>query len=173
MQTNNIILIGFMAAGKGRTARGLFTLTKKYPVDCDDLIESLCNLKIKQIFERHGEQYFRQLEQLTADWIRLNLRNSVVSTGGGFVRVKGFKQLGTIVYLHGGFHYLIETIYAHPNAKKKIKKRPLLQDLPRAEALYQERLPTYRQVADLEINIEEKTTPTICQEIVSALKLST
>ncbi|THB77683.1 MAG: shikimate kinase [Desulfobulbaceae bacterium] len=171
MQTDNIILIGFMASGKGRTARGLFRMTGKYAVDCDDLIESLCNMKVKQIFEEHGEAHFRQLEQLTADWIRLHLRNSVISTGGGFLNVNGFKQLGTIVYLHGDFQYIIDTLYAHPNAKKKIKKRPLLQNMNKAEELYQKRVPLYRQVADLEVSIEGKTTDTICREIVCGLKL--
>ena len=47
---DNIILIGFMGVGKGRTARELSRLTGRFTVDTDDLIESFTKLKIRKIF---------------------------------------------------------------------------------------------------------------------------
>ncbi|MCW5204049.1 shikimate kinase, partial [Desulfobulbus sp. US4] len=46
---DNIILIGFMGVGKGRTARALAEQTSRFAVDTDDLIESMVNLKIRDI----------------------------------------------------------------------------------------------------------------------------
>src|SRR5210317_1556606 len=96
----NIILIGFMGVGKGRVARALVEKTGMYAIDTDDLIESLVNMKIRKIFKLHGEPYFRKLEQQTADWLRLNVSNAIVSTGGGFYKVKGLGKKDTVVYLH-------------------------------------------------------------------------
>lgn len=42
----NIVLIGFMGVGKGRSARCLAAKTGRYALDCDDLIESSANSKI-------------------------------------------------------------------------------------------------------------------------------
>ena len=59
----NIILIGFMGVGKGTTARAYAEKYKCFNIDTDDLIESKENRKIKTIFEKEGEKYFRALEQ--------------------------------------------------------------------------------------------------------------
>ena len=58
---NNIVLIGFMGVGKGTIARALYKETGLFPLDSDDLIESAYNLKIKEIFAKHGEDEFRKI----------------------------------------------------------------------------------------------------------------
>ncbi len=167
----NIVLIGFMGVGKGQVGRALSSSTSMFVVDCDDLIESLTNLKVKKIFAQFGEQEFRKLEKRTADWLRKNVRNTIISTGGGFVNVKKLKNIGKIVYLHASFEYILERIHAHPNAQKKIKKRPLLQDLTKAQELYLTRLPSYRKAADIEIDVSNKDNPQIVNEISRLLGL--
>jgi len=168
--SKNIILIGFMGVGKGRTARMLAKKTGCYTVDTDDLIETMVKMKIRDIFAVHGEPYFRKLEQQTADWLRKYVKHTIVSTGGGFFQVKKLHKLGLIIYLHSSVEAILESIMQHPNAKKKIKKRPLLQDLGRAEALYGERLPLYRQAADIEINIQGREIEEVADEIIFRLK---
>ena len=59
MKKNNFILIGFMGVGKGTVARALAKKTGLFCIDCDDLIESYANKKIKQIFADDGESEFR------------------------------------------------------------------------------------------------------------------
>ena len=44
----NIVLIGFMAVGKGKTARELARITGRYTVDTDDLIESMSKSKSRK-----------------------------------------------------------------------------------------------------------------------------
>lgn len=168
---NNIILIGFMGVGKGRIARALVEKTGMFAIDTDDLIESLVNMKIRKIFEIHGEPYFRELEQRTADWLRRNVRNSIVSTGGGFYKVKKLGKKDRIVYLHSSLESIVATMEAHPKAKKKIKKRPLLQNMEQANALYKERLPLYRKAADIEVNVEQREAEYVADKIVKKLGL--
>jgi shikimate kinase len=166
----NIILIGFMGVGKGRTARTLAARTGWYAVDTDDLIESMVKMKIRDIFAKHGEPYFRGLEQQTATWLRHNVKNTIVSTGGGFFQVKKLHKVGRVVYLHSSIEGILRSITQHPNAKKKIKKRPLLQNLDQARALFAQRLPLYRKVADLEISVENREIDAIADELLVLLK---
>ena len=167
----NIILIGFMGVGKGRVARALVEKTSMFAIDTDDLIESLVNMKIRRIFALHGEPYFRELEQRTADWLRRNVHNTIVSTGGGFYKVRKLGRKDTVVYLHSSLENIIAAMNAHPRAKKKIRKRPLLRDLESAKTLYEVRLPQYRKAADLEVNVEQRDAGDIAAEIMRKLNL--
>ena len=166
----NIVLVGFMGVGKGRTARSLAELTGMYPLDCDDLIESATNKRIRAIFAEDGEPVFREFEKKTARWLERSVNDAIISTGGGFVNVPIIKSIGTIVYLHADFDSIIASILAHPNAEKKIRKRPLLKDLDAARKLYESRLPVYRRIADVEVFMAERPIPRVAEEIVERVK---
>lgn len=159
-----------MGVGKGRTARMLASMTGMFSVDTDDLIESFANTKIKAIFSQQGESAFRKLERKTALWLETGVTNAVISTGGGFFNVPNINKIGQVVYLHGDFENIIQAIYNHPNAMKKIKKRPLLQDLNVAEKLYHTRVPLYRKAADCEVLVDGRKLDDICKEIVDSVK---
>lgn len=169
----NIVLIGYMGVGKGRCARLLAAKSLYFAVDSDDLIESYTKLKVKKIFARHGEPYFRALELQTAHWLEHSVTSTIISSGGGFFKVPNIKKIGRIVYLHAEFDTIIDRMLHHPNAKKIIKKRPLLQDLKKAKELYKDRLPQYRKIADIEVSLENKNLDQITDEILSKLKLKT
>jgi len=167
----NIVLIGFMGVGKGRTARSLAEQTGLFALDCDDLIESYANKRIRTIFSEDGEPAFRELEKKAARWLEKNVYSSVISTGGGFVNVPNIKAIGTVVYLHSDFDSIITSIKAHPNAEKKIKKRPLLQNIAAARKLYDTRLPIYRRVADVEVFMAERPVARVAEEITERIKI--
>ena len=164
----NIVLVGFMGVGKGRTARCIAEKTGFYALDCDDLIESFTNRKIKKIFREEGEGYFRELERRTARWLE-TVDFAVISTGGGFFTVPNLKKIGTVVYLHADFDAIVTSIKRHPNAAKKIRKRPLLADLDKARKLYESRLPQYRKLADVEVYVAERPIERVVEEILERL----
>ncbi len=170
MKLKNIVLIGFMGVGKGTIARELIKQSGMYGIDTDDLIESMQNRKIKEIFEIEGEPYFRALEKKTAKWLEKNVKKTIISTGGGFFKVKNLEEIGTIVYLESSFDGILKRIYAQPNAEQKLAKRPLLKDMEKAKKLYDERAVAYKKKAHIIINVEEKTPQEIVKEILHAIK---
>jgi shikimate kinase len=166
----NIVLIGFMGVGKGSVAREIVKQSKYLAVDTDDLIESLENKKIKKIFKEEGEKYFRSLEKRVAHWLEDSVKNTIISTGGGFYKVDNLKKIGTIVLLDSPFEKILERIKNHPNAKKKLAKRPLLSDLKKAKELYEIRRPEYLEVADIVIDVTDKSLEKVSKEILKKVK---
>ncbi|PHM18366.1 MAG: shikimate kinase [Sulfuricurvum sp. PD_MW2] len=166
----NIVLIGFMGVGKGSVAREIVKVSKMVALDTDDIIESMENRRIKKIFEEEGEEYFRALERKVARWLKKSVENTLISTGGGFYKVPNLKKVGTVVLLNAPFDVIYQRILEHPNAEKKLKKRPLFQDLERARALYEERFPLYLKAADIVIDVDGKEIPKIAKEILKKVK---
>lgn len=167
---NNVILIGFMGVGKGSIAREVVKHSDYIAVDTDDLIESMENRKIKNIFAKEGEAYFREVEKNVSLWLENNVRNTLISTGGGFYKVENLKKIGTIVLLDSPFDEIIKRIKKHPNAAKKLKKRPLLSDLQKAKELYDARRPEYLAVADVVIDVTNKSATKCCKELIKKVK---
>ncbi len=168
---NNIILIGFMGVGKGTIARAFASEYGVYNIDTDDLIESKENRKISKIFEKYGEQYFRALEQETANWLEKCVKGTLVSCGGGFYKVKNLNKIGEVVLLDAPFDWIYNRLKNSPNAEAKLAKRPLFQDIKKAKALYKERKKEYKKVADFIIDVEKSSDKKILKELAKIAKL--
>ncbi len=168
---NNIILIGFMGVGKGTTARAYSQKYGLFTIDTDDLIESKENRKIKTIFKEDGEKYFRNCEQQCADWIEKSVNNSLISCGGGFYNVSNLNRLGTVVLLDASFDWIFHRLSTSENAKAKLKKRPLFSEPEKAKALYTQREKSYKKVADVIIDVEDKSIKNIIKEIERRVSL--
>ncbi len=166
----NIILIGFMGVGKGSTAREIVKQSKIVAIDTDDIIESMEGRSVKKIFEFEGEAYFRELEQRVAFWLQNSVRNTLISTGGGFYKVSNLKNIGKIVLLDASFDGIYQRILNHPQSKKKLRKRPLFQDIKKAKELYKSRVSEYKKIADIVINVENKPVEKIASEILKKVK---
>ncbi|MBP7769631.1 MAG: AAA family ATPase [Aliarcobacter sp.] len=169
MRKNNIILIGFMGVGKGTVARALVEKTNMYAIDTDDLIESMENQKIKKIFEKQGEPYFRALEKKTALWLELSVDNTIISTGGGFYKQENIGKIGKVVYLKSSFQGILDRINNAANAANKLKKRPLLQNMQEATKLYDSRVEDYEKISDLVVDVENKALEDIVKEILGQI----
>jgi shikimate kinase len=161
----NIVLIGFMGVGKGTTARAFAKKYGVYTIDTDDLIESKENKTVKKIFAKKGEKYFRAREQETADWIERHVTGTLVSCGGGFYQVNNLDKLGTVVLLDASFEWIHNRLKTAKNAEAKLAKRPLFSDLKQAKKLYKEREKAYKKVADVVIDVENKTLDEVCEAI--------
>ena len=166
----NIVLIGFMGIGKGSIAREVIKMSEYIAIDTDDLIESMENLTIQKIFSQNGEEYFRKLEKKVATWLESSIDNTLISTGGGFYKQENIKNIGIIVLLDSPFDKIINRIKAHPNALKKLKKRPLLKDLEKAKELYKQRRPEYLKVADIVIDVTDKSAIECSKELLKKVE---
>jgi shikimate kinase len=166
----NIVLIGFMGVGKGSLAREIVKNSHYVAIDTDDLIESMENKKIKKIFEQEGEGYFRELEKNIAAWLEKSVTNSLISTGGGFYKVKNLKKIGVVVFLDSPFEEILKRLEEHTNAKSKLKKRPLLSNLEEAKKIYDARRPEYLAVADVVIDVTNKSLQECSKELLKKVK---
>lgn len=159
-----------MGVGKGSVAREVIKHSEYIAIDTDDLIESMVNKRVKKIFEDEGENHFRNLEIDVANWLENSVQNTLISTGGGFYKVKNLKKIGIIVLLDSPFDAIIKRIKEHPNAKKKLKKRPLLSDLKAAKELYEQRRPEYLELADIVVDVTDKSAVDCTKEILKKVK---
>ena len=166
----NVILIGFMGVGKGSVAREVVKHSEYMAIDTDDLIESMENRKIKDIFANDGEAYFRRLEKDVSVWLQSSVKNTLISTGGGFYKVKNLKKIGTVVLLDSPFDEIIKRIKKHPNAARKLKKRPLLSNLKKAKELYDIRRPEYLELADIIVDVTKKSAQDCSKELLKKVK---
>ena len=159
-----------MGVGKGSIAREIVKHSEYIALDTDDIIESMENRAVKDIFEESGEAYFRSLEKKVATWLGKSVKNSLISTGGGFYKQKNLKEMGIVVFLNSPFDKILQRINAHPNAEKKLKKRPLLNDMQKAQELYDSRLPEYLKVANIVIDVTDKSAQECAKEILKKVK---
>ncbi len=162
----NVVLIGFMGVGKGTVSREIIRQSGVVALDTDDVIESMENRRVKKIFEVEGETYFRDLERRVATWLSHSVRDTLISTGGGFYKVPNLNLIGKVVYLYSDFESLYQRILNHPHAKKKLKKRPLFQDHKKAKELFDQRAPQYEKVADIIVDVRDKSAQQIAEEII-------
>jgi XRE family transcriptional regulator, aerobic/anaerobic benzoate catabolism transcriptional regulator len=80
-----IALIGLRGAGKTTIGKKLARRLKWDFVELDEQIEQAAGLTLQNIFEVHGEDYYRKLEQQVLLDLILRRKRAVVATGGGIV----------------------------------------------------------------------------------------
>lgn len=164
-----IFLTGFMGAGKSTVARDLASLLHWTLVDLDEQIESRAGSKISQIFAKHGEPYFRDLEHQTLnDLVHNGIDNLVIALGGGTIaQSRNYPLLASsespVIFLDAPFEELLIRCGRATN-------RPLFRSEEEFRALYMSRLPFYER-AHFRVNTARKTSSEIAQEIVSLIGL--
>ena len=90
---SNIILIGFMGSGKTSCGKELSRILNVGFFDTDEMIEQQQNMTIADIFEKHGEAYFRKLETELVESL-IGTQIGVLSVGGGLAVTKGNLKAG-------------------------------------------------------------------------------
>ena len=81
----NIVLIGMMGSGKSTIGYLLSKSTGLDFVDVDKVIENETGFKIRYIFEKKGELYFRNLEEKISLRLLKNKKKIIALGGGGFI----------------------------------------------------------------------------------------
>lgn len=166
--TYNIFLIGFMGSGKSAISDYLSQHYAMEKIEMDRIIAQREGMPITEIFARHGEAYFRDLE--TALLVELQSReNTVVSCGGGTPmrerNVTEMKKQGKVVLLTAS----PQTIY---DRVKDSHERPLLEghmDVDYISGLMEQRREKYEAAADLTICTDGKDQAAVCEELTGKL----
>lgn len=165
----NIVLIGFMGAGKSTVSAYLNSRYNMEVIEMDQVISDREKMTISDIFAVHGEEYFRNLE--TNLLIEMQSQtNKVISCGGGVAmrecNVAEMKKNGRVVLLKAAPETILERV-------KNSNERPLLnghKDVTYISNLMEVRRPKYEAAADIMIDTDQKNVAEICEEIMQKLK---
>lgn len=77
-----IVLVGMMGVGKSTVGRKLATMMNRDFVDADEAIEEAAQRSVGEIFDAHGEAYFRDGERRVIQRL-IDEGHGVIATGGG------------------------------------------------------------------------------------------
>jgi len=164
----NIVLTGFMGAGKTTIGRALAKKLQMRLVDIDEEIEKEQKMSINDIFSRHGEPHFRDIETAMIQELSRD-KNIIISTGGGAVlrdeNMEALKENGIIFCLNATAETILERTGRNQD-------RPLLKvENPKEKIteLLAYRRPFYER-AGIMIETDGKTPLEVVQEIMEIVK---
>jgi len=126
-------------------------------------------LTFREIYKKYGKDYFRNLETSTIKQLAKSLKNRsyVLSCGGGTVlpetNQKIIRRMGTIILLNTDKKILLDRIikdgipafFPYPSNPEKS-----------LNILMMERLPVYKNLANIIINIKNETPRKIVNKII-------
>ena len=167
MPRDNVILVGFMGAGKSVCGRMLARRLQRCFVETDDMIVSRDGRSIPEIFRQDGEDAFRNLERDAVEALGLKT-GDVIATGGGLPcrpgRMDALRALGTVVWLRGTLPGLLERA-------GRAGGRPMLggRTPEQIETLYREREPYYAQ-AHVVVDTDGLTIDQVVARVLGLLR---
>ena len=161
-------LIGMMGSGKSSVGKLLANKLQFSNIDIDKEIEKDEKLSIKEIFEKKGENYFREIE---SKYLLRKRKLAVVSCGGGIILNKKnrefLKTSGYTIYLKSSI----------PTLEKRLLNengRPLLSNDNLKETLiniYSNRKTLYTSSANTTIITDRRSVKEVCELIIKKLKI--
>ena len=165
----SIVLVGMMGVGKSSVGRRLATRLDIPFVDADTEIETAAGQTIADMFETHGEAYFRDGEKRVIARL-LQSGPQVLATGGGAYMDEDIRhhiaKAGISVWLNADFEVLMRRV-------RRRATRPLLKTADpegTMRDLLARRNPVY---AGADIHIISKDVPhdVVVQQIIAALEV--
>ncbi len=159
----NIALCGMMGCGKTTVAKILAENINAELVDTDEIIVNRYGV-ISDIFEKYGEEYFRNIEEEVVAEVSAKDGNFVIALGGGAVlrgqNVSNLKRYGKIVYLRTEVENLTKRL-------ENSTDRPLLQGImcDVIGQILQKRASVYEKAADEIIDTDGLTPNEIAIKI--------
>ena len=166
----NLVLIGFMGVGKTTMSDYFNTMFAMDVIEMDQIIARREGMTIPDIFEVHGEEYFRNCE--TNLLIEMQSRkNVVISCGGGVPmrerNVAEMRKNGRVILLTARPETVLERI-------KGDHSRPLLENNKNVSfiaALMEKRREKYEAAADIIVQTDGKSIQEIGEEIILQLRV--
>lgn len=124
----HLILIGLPGAGKSTVGRAVAERLRRPFMDLDGEIERREGHSVAELFEEHGERYFRERERTLTEELRAASEPIVLATGGGWVTNRGVVALlrppGRIIYLEVAPERALARLGAAPQPVRPLLQRP-------------------------------------------------
>lgn len=167
MDPRNIVLVGFMGTGKTSVGKILAKKLNRPIVDVDEALEASEKRKIKDIFEKDGEAFFRTLEKKAIREISQR-RGLVITTGGGAIldvqNIEALKETGLLVALWASPETILKRV-AHSKTRPLLKEEDRLGQIQRLLAI---RKPFYEK-ADFHFKTDSLTAEQVAKNILEKL----
>lgn len=164
----SIVLVGLMGAGKSCIGKRLAEAIGWRFIDADSEIEKAAGCSIADIFERHGEQAFRDGEKRVIERL-LQEGPSVIATGGGaFMNADtraAIRANGVSVWLRADLEVLLRRT-GRRDHRPLLKKGDPKQILTR---LMEERYPVYAE-ADVVVDSVDRPAEETTRQVLDALR---
>ena len=164
----SLVLVGLMGAGKTTVGKRLAHRLGLSFVDADAAIEEAAGESVSEIFENHGEQYFREGERRVIARL-LDEGPYVLATGGGAFMDEGTREnvaaKGISIWLHADLDILVERV-SRRGGRPLLRKKDPVQVM---KDLMDTRYPIYAQ-ADIRVESGESSHDAVVEAILHALK---
>lgn len=169
--SSSVFLIGAMGSGKTAVGRCLAARLGCRFFDTDDFIQKRVGSSVADIFDRQGEEKFREYEEQAL--AELTRRDGIVlATGGGAVlsaaNRRHLYQRGTVVWLYADVDSRLDRI-------GDIQVRPLLAasgDVrARLEELDRQRQKLYMNITDIFVDVGSREIAGVVDRIIDDLSL--
>ena len=160
----NIILIGMPASGKSTVGRHLAKELNMDFIDTDNLIEKCEGMKLQEIINQKGNDYFWKVEENVL--CNLDCHDTVIATGGSAVlfpkAIEHMRQTGIIIYLEQSLSWLKKRLY-------NLDSRGVTLDEGESiESLYNYRVPLYKRYSQTTVEVANKSVEEVVNEIIKS-----
>ncbi len=172
----HIILIGLRDSGKSSVGQALASLLKIEFIDTDSVLEALYYDKtgnkrnFKEIHIDLGEKEFRSLENIAIRSIDTS-NQLIIATGGGSIlnpdNVSLLKALGVVIFLDASHETLLARWRRDPPTFVTVPT--IEQDLKK---YYAYRKPICKKMADMTVDVNNKSINEIVSSIVEKLAIT-
>lgn len=152
-KSNIYFLIGFMGSGKSLLSQGVSESLDLIAIEMDEEIVARAGMSINKIFEKAGEEKFREIEKNVLHGLINRYRSSekivLISTGGGapchFDNMQVMNQYGTTIFINVSAKRLSARLEDKKQDRPLVRERTSSEIHEYVKSTLDNRLPYYNQ----------------------------
>jgi len=162
----NIVLIGYRGTGKSTIAKILSARLKWPRFNLDEAIVKDRGMSIPQIVEKHGWEFFRDVESRMVGKTSA-MDRTIIDAGGGIIvrhnNVDILRTKGFIIWLKARPETIIRRIKDNKNRPSLTGNKSFLEEIQEVLA---ERTPKYQAAAHVAIDTDDLSPQDVAKKII-------
>jgi shikimate kinase len=167
---NHLFLTGYRGTGKSTVGKVVADRLGLPFLDTDIQIEAATNKSITDIFQQHGELFFRDLESCQFEHLSTLTNSHVVSLGGGAILREQnrtwIKSLGQTVWLKASVDTLVQRIAMDAHTQNRRPKLSQLGERDEIQSILEKRISWYTEVSQFSIDTDGLSADNIAEQVI-------